>query len=102
LRRRLGPEKSLLLRYEDFMLNTPSALQTIGSFIGVDLENVQHTINDGGKLYFDHTIAGNRVRMKGELKLKYDQEWRQKLSARDQRMTEILTGWLMARYGYKP
>lgn len=102
LRRRLGPEKALFLRYEDFMLNTPSALQTIGNFMGVDLENVQHTINDGGKLYFDHTIAGNRVRMKGELKLKYDQEWRQKLSIRDQRVTELLTGWLMARYGYKP
>lgn len=102
LRRRLGPEKALFLRYEDFMLDTPSALKTIGSFVGIDLENVQHTINDGGKLYFDHTIAGNRVRMKGELKLKYDQEWRQKLSIRDQRVTELLTGWLMARYGYKP
>ena len=102
LRRRLGADKSLFLRYEDFMLDTPAALQSIGSFIGVDLENVQHTINDGGKLYFDHTIAGNRVRMKGELKLKYDQEWRQKLSTQDQRVTELLTGWLMARYGYKP
>lgn len=101
LRRRLGPDKALFLRYEDFMLDTPSALRTIGNFIGVDLENVQHTINDGGKLYFDHTIAGNRVRMKGELKLKYDQEWRQKLSAGDRRVTEILTSWLMARYGYK-
>ena len=101
LRRRVGPAKSLFLRYEDFMLNTLPVLRTIGSFIGIDLENVQQRINEGEKLYFDHTIAGNRVRMKGELKLKYDQEWREKLSPRDQQVTEILTGWLMARYGYK-
>ena len=101
LRRRVGPAKALFLRYEDFMLNTLPVLRTIGSFIGIDLENVQQRINEGEKLYFDHTIAGNRVRMKGELKLKYDQEWREKLSPRDQQVTEILTGWLMARYGYK-
>ena len=101
LRRRVGPYKSLFLRYEDFMLNTLPVLRTVGSFIGIDLENVQHLIDEGQKLYFDHTIAGNRVRMKGELKLKYDQEWREKLSPGDRRVTEFLTGWLMARYGYK-
>jgi hypothetical protein len=101
LRRRLGPEKALLVRYEDFMLDTLSVLQTIGRFIGIDLENVQRVIDAGEKLYFDHTIAGNRVRMKGELRLKYDQEWREKMSPRDRRVTELLTGWLMARYGYK-
>ena len=101
LRRRVGPEKGLLVRYEDFMLHTLPVLQKIGDFIGVDLENVQRVIDEGEKLYFDHTIAGNRVRMKGELKLKYDQEWLQKLPPRDRRVTEILSGWLMARYGYK-
>lgn len=101
LRRRVGPENSMLLRYEDFMLDTRPVLKKIGNFIGMDLENVQHTIDEGKKLYFDHTIAGNRVRMKGELKLKYDQEWRQKLPPGDRRVTEILTAWLMRRYGYK-
>jgi hypothetical protein len=101
LRRRVGAERSLLVRYEDFMLDTLPVLQKIGTFIGMDLEGVQHMIDDGKKLHFDHTIAGNRVRMKGELKLKYDQEWRQKLSPKDRRVTEILTAWLMARYGYE-
>lgn len=101
LRRRLGPEKGLLVRYEDFMLDTLSVLRKIGNFIGIDLENVERAIDGGEKLYFDHTIAGNRVRMKGELRLKYDQEWREKLPVRDQRVTELLTAWLMARYGYK-
>lgn len=101
LRRRVGAGKSMLVRYEDLMLHTQPVLNDIGHFIGMDLENVQHMIDEGQKLYFDHTIAGNRVRMKGELKLKYDQEWRQKLSPWDRRVTELLTTWLMGLYGYK-
>ncbi len=101
LRKRLGPEKALLVRYEDFMLNTLPVLQNIGDFVGVDLTNIQRLIDEGGKLYFDHTIAGNRVRMKGKLQLKFDQEWQQQLAPRDRRITELFSGWLMARYGYK-
>jgi hypothetical protein len=101
LRHRLGPEKALRVRYEDFMLNTLPVLQTIGDFIGVDLTNIQRAIEDGQKLYFDHTIAGNRVRMKGKLELKFDQEWQQQLPARDRLATELLCSWLMFRYGYK-
>lgn len=101
LRRQLGSERSLFVRYEDFMTQTLSVLQKIGDFIGTDLTDVQRVINEGGKLYFDHTIAGNRVRMKGTLELKFDQEWKQHLSPRDRRVTELLSGWLMARYGYK-
>jgi hypothetical protein len=102
LRRRVGPEKALLVRYEDFMLQTLPVLQKIGNFIGVNLIDVQRVIDEGGKLSFGHTIAGNRVRMKGELKLKYDRDWLQNLSLQDRRVTELLSGWLMARYGYKP
>ena len=101
LRKRLGPEKALLVRYEDFMLNTLPVLQKIGDFIDVDLSDVQRSIEQGEKLYFDHTIAGNRVRMKGKLELKFDQEWQQNLPSKDRLITELLSGWLMARYGYK-
>ncbi len=102
LRRYLGPERALLVRYEDFMLDTVPVLQRIGDFIGVDLTDVQRRIDESEKLYFAHTIAGNRVRMKGNLQLKFDQEWRQNLAPQDRRITELLSGWLMARYGYKP
>lgn len=102
LRRSLGPRQALLVRYEDFMLQTLPVLQRIGDFIGVDLTDVQSDINEGRKLRFDHTIAGNRVRMKRALELSFDQEWREKLSPVDRRVTEILCGWLMTRYGYSP
>src|SRR6266540_1011647 len=102
LRRRVGAEKSMLVRYEDFMVQTVATLQQIGDFIGVDLSDVQQAITQGENLYFGHTIAGNRVRMQGELRLKFDQDWLQKLSPRDRRVTEIISGWMMARYGYKP
>lgn len=102
LRRRLGPEKALLVNYEDFMLNTVPVLQNIGDFIGLDLTNIQRAIDEGQKLYFDHTIAGNRVRMKGKLELKFDQEWKKHLPSTDRRITELLCGWLMSRYGYEP
>lgn len=102
LRQHVGRERALLVRYEDFMLQTDTVLERIGDFIGIDLSNVQQTIEEGGELHFGHTIAGNRVRMKRELKLKFDQEWINHLSPQDQRMTELLSGWLMTRYGYKP
>jgi hypothetical protein len=70
LRQRLGPGRALLMRYEDFMTNTIPVLDNIHDFIGVDLSNIQRVIGEGGKLDFDHTIAGNR-------ELKFDQEWRQ-------------------------
>ncbi len=101
LRQRLGPEKALLIRYEDFMTDTLPVLQNIGDFIGLDLTDIQRMVNEGEKLYFDHTIAGNRVRMKGKLELKFDQEWRHNLSPNDRRVTELLSGWLMNHYGYK-
>ncbi len=102
LRKRLGPERALLVRYEDFMMNTLPVLRNIGDFIGVDLTDIQRMIEKGDKLYFDHTVAGNRVRMKGKLQLKFDQEWKQHLSPTDRRITELFSGWLMSRYGYKP
>jgi hypothetical protein len=101
LRRQVGPEKALLVRYEDFMLDTRTVLERIGNFIGADMASLQRVIDEGEKLYFGHTAAGNRVRMQGELKLKFDQEWTQKLPPQDRRMTEILSGWLMTRYGYE-
>lgn len=100
LRQSVGYEKALLIRYEEFMLQTPAVLARLGNFAGVEFTDVERCLNGGAGLYFSHTIAGNRVRMKGELKLKIDQEWIQKLSARDQYTTAILAGWLMARYGY--
>jgi hypothetical protein len=45
--------------------------------------------------------AGNPVRMKGKLALKFDQEWQQHLPSRDRWTTELLCVWLMSRYGYK-
>jgi hypothetical protein len=91
----------MLVRYEDFMLQMPTVLQSIGDFIGVTLSDVQQVIDEGRNLSFGHTIAGNRVRLKGELKLQYDQDWLHGLSPQDRRVTELLSGWLMARYGYK-
>jgi hypothetical protein len=90
------------VRYEDFMTNTVPVLRNIGDFIGVDLTDIQRRIEERRELYFDHTIAGNRVRMKGKLELKFDQEWQQQLSPTDRRITELFSGWLMSRYGYKP
>lgn len=101
LRRRVGPEKAMLVRYEDFMLQTLPVLEKIGNFIGTDLGNVQQAVKQGTKLYFGHTIAGNRVRMQGELRLKFDQDWLEQLPNRDRRVTELISGWLMNRYGYK-
>ncbi|MFM8322666.1 MAG: sulfotransferase family protein [Chloroflexota bacterium] len=101
LRKYLGKDRSVLVRYEDFMQHTRPVMEQVGRLMDVDFEPLLQVTEQDGTFNFSHTIAGNRVRMKGQLRLKFDEEWREKLETRDRRITEALSGWLMARYGYR-
>jgi hypothetical protein len=95
----LGTRTSLL-RYED-LVRTPSeaiALALGGKVSTEDLAFIQGT---HVRLGLDHTVAGNPMRMKtGELELKVDDEWRQRLGPRDRRIASGVTWPLLLRYGY--
>ena len=68
--------------------------------MGLDYEPVTRAIYSGEPLKVGHTIAGNRLRMAGSIRLHPDMEWVHKLSARDKSLVRTLAGWHMGRYGY--
>ncbi len=99
---RLGPERTMRLRYEDFVADPEGALQRIGSLIGLDLTDVAEDASSGKPMDAGHNVGGNRTKKLGAITLRPDaQEWRTALSPAEQRLSWALMGWLMRRYGYE-
>jgi Sulfotransferase family len=98
---RLGPKRAMRLRYEDFVADPEAALGRIGSLVGLDLTNVAKAAASGQPMRAGHNVGGNRIKKSGYITLRPDeQEWKSALSPAEQRLSWVLTGWLMRRYGY--
>ena len=99
--RQLGPERTMRLRYEDFVADPKSALGRIGSLIELDLTDVAEAASAGKPMRAGHNIGGNRTKKSGVITLRPDaREWERALSPTEQRLSWMLMGWLMRRYGY--
>jgi Sulfotransferase family len=97
----LGPERTMRLRYEDFVADPKAALERIGSLIGLDLKDVAIAASSGKPMHAGHNIGGNRTKKSGTITLRPNaEEWRTALSPTEQRLSWMLMGWLMRRYGY--
>jgi hypothetical protein len=99
---RLGSEKTLRLRYEDFVADPEDALERIGSLAGLDLSDVADAASSGKPMHAGHNIGGNKTKKSGAITLRPDTaEWKSALTPTEQRLSWALMGWLMRRYGYK-
>jgi Sulfotransferase family len=97
----LGPKRTMRLRYEDFVADPRSALERIGSLIELDLTDVANAASSGEPMQAGHNIGGNRTKESGSIALRPDaEEWKTALSPTEQRLSWMLMGWLMRRYGY--
>lgn len=101
VRRRLPPERSIRLRYEDFVTQPRAALEQIGRLVGLDMGPLTEAVDAGREFPVGHSIAGNRLRLAGPVRLRADNEWTEKLSPRDERVCWSMAGWLLRRYGYE-
>ena len=98
----LGPKRTMRLRYEDFVADPKAALERIGSLMELDLTDVAAAASSGKPMQAGHNIAGNQTKKSGYITLRPDaQEWKTALSPIEQRLSWVLMGWLMRRYGYK-
>jgi Sulfotransferase family len=98
---RLGPKRAMRLRYEDFVADPQAALGRIGSLIGLDLTDVAKAAASGEPMRAGHNVGGNRTKKSGYITLRPDeQEWKSALSPAEQRLSWVLMGWLLRRYGY--
>jgi hypothetical protein len=94
--------KMVRVRYEDFMSTPKEVLDNIGSLIHLDLAEVTETIAAGEALQVGHNVGGNHLRMKDEVRVQPTAgKWDGALSAREQNVIWLLTGWLMRKYGYE-
>jgi hypothetical protein len=99
---RLGPDRTMRLRYEDFVADPKGALERIGSLLGLDLGDLAEAASSGEPMQAGHNVGGNKTKKSGVVTLRPDaQEWRTALSPMGQRFSWALVGWLMRRYGYK-
>jgi hypothetical protein len=98
----LGPGRAMRLRYEDFAADPETALEGIGSLVGLDLAGVADAAASGEPMRVGHNVGGNRTKKSRVVALRPDdQEWRSALSPAEQRLSWASMGWLMRRYGYE-
>lgn len=100
LARKLGPQKVMRLRYEDFVSNPAETMRKIGIFAELDFSQVGEALRRGEFINPGHQIAGNRLRMNASFSLAGDESWRSMMPAGQQASFRRLGGWMLGRYGY--
>ena len=98
---RIGNQRSMRLRYEDYVTNPAVALSRIGDFIGLDYSSIIEELLGGGNMKVGHTISGNRVRMSGTIRLQPDFSWQDHLTEKEKSVFWLLSGGLAKKYGYR-
>jgi hypothetical protein len=100
LSRRLGSERFMRLRYEDFVSNPAEAMRKIGDFAELDFGDIGERLQQGETVRPSHQIAGNRLRMNASISLAKDEAWRSLMPRGQQAAFSRLCGWMLRRYGY--
>lgn len=102
VRRRHPAGRTLLMRYEDCLDDLPGALSPLASFLGEPTDELAAEAAAGRELSVGHTIAGNRLRMSGKVRLARDDGWRSQMPERQRELFWRIAGRRMRRYGYAP
>lgn len=95
VRNRFDAGSSIGVRYEDLTAGPGRTLARIGALVGCELRELATRVEQDLPLTVGHTIAGNRLRMAGQARLRADEEWRNKMSSLDKWLIGSLTGWQM-------
>ena len=103
LGRLLGPNRYMLLRYEDFIENPAVALEAIGKFGGFETRSLIQLINENCYFNVGHIVGGNRIRLQGRLKLerRAKKKYGNRLKLYQRVIFACLAGWLHHLYGYR-
>ena len=100
VRRSLGEERSMLVRYEDFVADPVETVSQITRMVGEKTE-LPFVDDTTVKLSVNHTVSGNPIRMDvGEITVKPDAEWEGAIRRWDRAVASIVSAPLRRRYGY--
>ncbi|WP_395327335.1 sulfotransferase [Novosphingobium sp. BL-8H] len=101
--RRVGPGRTIRVRYEDFVADPPAVLEAIRTQCAPDLPGLA---DDGAPppevLRPGHQVAGSRHRMQEHLVIREDHMWERQMPDWARRLVSWITGPLLRRYGYMP
>ncbi|MBA3585654.1 MAG: sulfotransferase, partial [Gemmatimonadetes bacterium] len=101
VRLRYGADRSLLVRYEDFVASPRSTVQTIAEFVGERPRRLPFLDERTARLGVNHTVFGNPSRFEmGTVKLRLDEEWRTGQRRMDWLVATLVSLPLLRRYGY--
>ncbi len=101
VRRGLPSKNSLRVRYEDLVQAPVKVMRRIGQVLDCDLDRVGAQAAAGDIFRVEHTIAGNRLRLEGSVRLRMDTDWQNHLLRHERFLCATLTGWLAKIYGYE-
>lgn len=97
--------REVRMRYDDLVSAPRNAIERALAGLGVPHSpaDLGHIGGDRVMLGTSHGIAGNPVRfVSGEITLRADETWREKMPPRDRRLVTAITLPLMVRYGWLP
>jgi hypothetical protein len=97
---RAGGSRGVRVRYEDFVSAPREQLARLGELLGVDVSSLADKLEAGESFSPGHLVAGSRIRMEGPIRLRLDAEWKRDMPSRDQKLFQLLCGWVQRRYGY--
>ena len=97
----LRRDRYLRLRLEDFTRDPDRAFERIGNFLGINLSDVRTQVRAGAAFPVGHVIAGNRLRLSGEVRMRPEvSDWEHQLPRGDQRLFSLVAGWTARLFGY--
>lgn len=97
LRLRLPRQRSIRVRYEDFVAAPESVVESIMALVGQP-----YVVPEQGPdvIRPQHQIAGSRHRMQEEIRIKKDSGWMSRMPQAKRRLFTALAAPLLSRYGY--
>jgi hypothetical protein len=99
--RRCGPERAMLLRYEDFVQAPRDHLQWILSFMQEPEQDMSFLSDGVVDLQVTHTVGGNPDRLRsGRMPLRLDNAWIERQGVADRAIGTVLGTPFLRRYGY--
>lgn len=99
LRRRVGANRSIRIRYEDFVADPRATLDRIVSLVD-EREIISVPRDQPTALIPQHQVAGSRHRMLPEITLRQDGRWKAQMPAWQQYLVVLVSAPLLRRYGY--
>lgn len=95
--RRVGAERSIRVRYEDFV---DDPRRTIGRIVALVGEAPHLPATDLAPFTPQHQVAGSRHRMQKALTIRGDDKWKREMPGWKQRLFTLFCAPLLRRYGY--